>query len=116
MLVYAFSKNCVQQCLYIDVTNGELYCILKPCDREEDASLESLVLEPGWVLGDGGMCGQQQRHPLRHPGRGGQQPEPGLRGEAGAERGQDGHLGRYYRLEMSKDLHKVSQCLEKKVS
>ena len=63
-----------------------------PGHGEEDAGLQSLVLEPGWVLGDGGMCGQQQRHPLRHPGGGGQQPEPRLRGEAGAEGSQDGHL------------------------
>ena len=47
-----------------------------PGHGEEDAGLQSLVLEPGWVLGDGGVRGQQQHHPLRHPGGGGQQPEP----------------------------------------
>ena len=47
-------------------------CFLSiPAEREEDARLDCLIIEPGRILDNLNVSGQQHCHPLHHPGCGG---------------------------------------------
>ena len=58
-------------------------------------SLECLVLEPCWVLDDGGVGREQQGQSLGHPSGGGRQGEGRAGGEAGPQGGEDRGLAEY---------------------
>ena len=59
-----------------------MFCF-SPAQCKEHLSLERLVLEPGGILDDGGVGGEQECQPLRHPGGGGRQGEVRAGCEAG---------------------------------
>ena len=66
-----------------------------PADGIEHPGPKRLVLKPVGALDNGGVGGQEEGQPLRHPGGGGGQGVIMVRGEAGPERGQEGKWVEY---------------------